>query len=111
LICASIGGGSDSALFDRAGSCSILDSPDVAAISSTPDAFATVRLRVERAGGSADTMGSEDGTVIISTSSLWLDESSGSKSDAGLFSGDDARFGRSSAPPMMALWVNRLKGD
>jgi hypothetical protein len=67
------------------------------------------------AGGSAGFVGSggSDGvTDTMSTSSFWLDATSeSSRSEARLFSGDEALCGRSAAPPIIALCENDLRGD
>jgi hypothetical protein len=71
--------------------------------------------RVGRVDASVVSGGSDSGTTIISTSSFWLDcasvSVSASNSSARLFSGDEDRCGKSSAPPIIALCANGSKGD
>lgn len=50
---------------------------------------------------SGDSADSDIGTEIMSTSSCWLEGTSASSSDAGLFSGDEDLCGISSAPPII----------
>ncbi len=86
-----------------AGKAVVSDGLDAASVMSTDSDLGRI--------GSSASSGGVGGTIIISTSSFWLDGASASRSDARLLSGDDDLCGRSAAPPMIALCENERTGE